>query len=277
MSFLFYFFVFLFGLCVGSFLNVVIFRLETGESVVKKSSHCPNCGKILRWYDMIPVLSFFILRGRCRDCGKKISWQYPVVELITGSLFLLIFWNLNFEIWDLFQILIFGFWIFIASCLIVIFVYDLRYYIIPDKIVYPAIVVVLISRIFSAFVVFNLPAPLVKGGVGGLIGNFLPFLFSAFGAAVFFLAIVLITKGKGMGIGDIKLAFLMGLILGWPNILAALFLAFFAGAVVGIILILVGRKTLKSQIPFGPFLVGGTIFVLLFGSQISSLYFKLFF
>lgn len=226
-----YFLIFIFGLSVGSFLNVVICRLETKESIVAKRSHCPQCGAVLKWYDLIPLLSFVFLLGKCRSCGKKINWQYPVVEIATGLLFLL-FFNLYF-------------YLIIICFLIIIFVYDLKHYIIPNKVVFPAII---LSFFYSIF-----------------IGSFLNFLLAALGASGFFLALVLVSKGRWMGMGDVKLAFLMGLILGWPNILAALFLAFLSGAVVGVALIIFGKKGLKSQIPFGPFLAGATVLMMLCG------------
>lgn len=227
--------IFLFGLAIGSFLNCLIHRLQTGESFFIGRSYCPHCKHQLNWFDLMPVLSFFILQGRCRYCQKKISWQYPLVEIATGLLFLLIF---NF------QLPIFNF--IIAPLLIIIFVYDLKHYIIPDKIIYPAVV---IAAIF----------------------NFTNWL-SALGAAVFFLAIVLVSRGKWMGVGDIKLGFLMGLVLGFPNILVALFLAFMMGAIIGIGLIVASKKTLKSEVPFGPFLVSATFIALFYGQQIINWY-----
>ncbi|MBU2037283.1 prepilin peptidase, partial [Patescibacteria group bacterium] len=279
------------GSAIGSFLNVIILRLRsgqvcrlaTGEDIVKKRSHCPKCGQVLRWSDLIPVVSFFILRGRCRDCKGKISWQYPAVEAATGLLFLAIFIFLFPELVEGFKILAFDFaslrsgdiigvfyFLYLISSLVVIFVYDLRHYIIPDKVLFPAIGVALGYRIFDAFAI-NPFRPLLnlRGGEGELLINALtiiyPYLLSALVASAFFLLLILITRGRGMGLGDAKLAFLMGLILGWPNILFALFLAFFGGALFGVSLIILGRKTLKSQIPFGPFLIGGTIILLLFG------------
>ncbi|OGZ24411.1 MAG: hypothetical protein A2896_01230 [Candidatus Nealsonbacteria bacterium RIFCSPLOWO2_01_FULL_43_32] len=236
--------IFVLGLMVGSFLNCVIYRLEQEKRFFKGRSYCPDCKHQLRWPDLIPVLSFLSLRGRCRYCQKKISWQYPIVEISTAAIFFLIF---NFQL-SIFNYLILPF-------LIVIFVYDLKYYLIPDKVIYPAIGMVLVYDF-------------LKSDIPGMSD----FLISAFGAAAFFLFIVLISKGKWMGIGDIKLAFLMGLVLGWPNILAALFLAFMSGAMIGIGLIFLGKKTLKSEVPFGPFLVAGTFISLFFGKIIINWY-----
>ena len=255
-NFLIYLSIFVFGLIFGSFLNCVIYRLHSGESFLKGRSFCPNCQHILSWPDLIPVFSFLILKGKCRYCHKPISLQYPLVELATGTVFLLIFWNLEFGIWDLlFRLLI--------SCfLIIIFVYDLKHYIIPDQVIYPAIVIAFLYNIYQ-FTIDNQQLT---------INNFL----SAFGAAAFLLTIVLISYEKWLGWGDVKLAFLMGLFLGWPKILLALFLAFFIGAIIGIELIILGKKTLKSEIPFGPFLVSGTFLALFFGQKILDWYLNLF-
>ncbi|MBU1136824.1 prepilin peptidase, partial [Patescibacteria group bacterium] len=148
---LIYFFIFLFGLSVGSFLNVVIFRLEKDKLILSGRSKCPKCKTVLKWHDLIPVLSFIFTWGRCRYCQKKISWQYPMVEIFTGIIFLLIFKQfslpageagiLNFQTLELFYYFI------IVSFLIIIFVYDLRHYLIPDKIVFPAIVIAVIFNL----------------------------------------------------------------------------------------------------------------------------------
>ena len=250
--------VFLTGLVVGSFLNCVIYRLNTKESFLFSRSHCPKCHHILKWYDLIPILSFIIVKGKCRYCQKKISWQYPLVEIATGIVFLLI---LNYEL----RIMNYGFnleimlnslFLILNSCfLIVIFVYDLKHYIIPDKIIYPAIITALIFNF--QFSIFNSS------------------ILSGLGAAGFFFLFWLISRGRWMGFGDVKLGFFMGLFLSWPNILVALFSAFFIGAIIGIGLIALGKKTLKSQVPFAPFLVIGTFIALFFGKEIINWYMSL--
>jgi len=236
--------IFIFGLIIGSFLNVVICRLETEKSIFFARSECPKCGVVLKWYDLIPVLSFLIQKGKCQYCSKKISWQYLIVEILTACLFLLIFREFSF-----FQIPNLIFYLIIICFLIIVFVYDLRHYIIPDKIVFPAIIIGLAYRLIY-------------------ISEIGSYILSAFIPAIFFLSLILISKGKWMGLGDVKLAFLMGLILGWPNILIAFLIAFFSGAIVGIFLILFGKKGFKSQIPFGPFLSGATILVMFFGPKL---------
>ena len=260
-----YFLIFIFGLSVGSFLNVVICRLETGESIISSRSHCPQCGAVLKWYDLIPLLSFIFLFGKCRFCRKKISWQYPAVEIATGLLFLSVILsvpsvilseakNLAVFIQDPSLTLRMIFYLITICFLIIIFVYDLRHYIISDKIVLPAITIAFIYQLSNLY-----PNPVEEYKL------LIPYLLAALGASLFFLSLVLFSRGKWMGMGDVKLAFLMGLILGWPNILTALFLAFFSGAIIGVALIIFGKKGLKSQIPFGPFLSGATILVMLCG------------
>jgi len=275
----FYLCLFLFGLAVGSFLNCVIYRTENGLSFLKGRSFCPRCNHQLSWQDLVPVLSFIFLGGKCRYCKKPISLQYLLVELATGLLFLLIF-NYQFPLLRQgfggqaifnqysiisFQNLFYLCYLLIVSCfLIVIFVSDLRTYIIPDEVVYGAILVsgiwYLVSGIFfQAYTKYYI----------------LNTIYSALAAASFFFAIVLISRGRWMGVGDIKLAFFMGLFLGWPNILVALFLAFFIGAIIGVGLILAGRKKLQSEVPFGPFLVTGTFLALFWGQTIIDWYLKI--
>jgi len=273
MEILIYFFIFLFGLAVGSFLNCVIYRLETGGNFFRGRSFCPKCKHILSWPDLIPLFSFLLLKGKCRYCQQKISWQYPLVEFSTAWLFVLIF-NLQF-ISTLSQFIT-TLYLFIISCfLIIIFVYDLKHYIIPDKIIYPAIAVAFLYQIISNFQwVAGGWRPISITNFQFLITNFYHPFLSAVGAALFFLFIVLISRGKWMGVGDIKLAFLMGLVLGFPNILVALFSAFLLGAIIGIGLIISGKKTLKSEVPFGPFLVTGTFIALFWGQEIINWYAK---
>ena len=281
MTFLLYFFVFLFGLTIGSFLNCVIYRLEKKQSALKGRSYCPHCKHQLKWYDLVPVLSFIILKGKCRYCYKKISWQYPLVEIGTALLFLLIF-NFQFSwqgnILSLTNQAIFNScFLFLISCfLIVIFAYDLKHYIIPDRVVFSGIAIVFVYKLIENLEFRNWN--LIENW-SLKIENFQPLLYSlgiGLIAAGFFLAIVLATKGRGMGIGDVKLGFLMGLFLGWPSIFVALFFAFLIGAIIGIGLILAQKKTLKSEIPFGPFLVTGTFIALFWGKELINWYFNLF-
>jgi prepilin signal peptidase PulO-like enzyme (type II secretory pathway) len=254
MEFLIYFFVFILGLAVGSFLNCVIYRLETGESFLKGRSYCPHCKHVLSWKDLIPLFSFLSLKGKCRYCKKKISFQYPLVEFFTGILF-----ALAIPIYgDRISIDLIFYWV-LTCFLIIIFVYDLKHYLIPDKIIYPAIAIAFLNQILTSN---------IEHLTSNLILGILPSLF--------FLTIILISHETWMGFGDFKLSILMGLILGWPKILVSLFFAFFSGAIIGSILIFLKRKTMKSQIPFAPFLVSGTFFSMLFGEKIINWYLNLF-
>ncbi|MCP6719508.1 MAG: prepilin peptidase [Patescibacteria group bacterium] len=260
--------IFVFGLIVGSFLNSIIYRLSTKESFLFKRSYCPHCKHILSWQDLIPILSFLILKGKCRYCKKPISIQYPLVELVTAILFTFIFFqNTTSLVYGYTPIisLHISFLLFVSCLLIIIFVYDLKHYIIPDKIIYPAILVTggwyLLSSVFFDFYT---------------IQEVLNAIYSAFVAAAFFLAIVLISRGKWMGVGDIKLALFMGFLLGSTGILVAMFSAFFIGAIVGLILIAFKGKSLKSEVPFAPFLITGTFLAMFFEEQIISSYFNLF-
>jgi len=259
----FYIFIFLLGLAVGSFLNCVIYRLEKNENFLKGRSHCPHCKHILSWQDLIPIFSFLILKGKCRYCHQKISWQYPLVELATGILFVLVSQStINNQQLTLFSILNLCYLLFVSCLLLIVFVYDLKHYIIPDKVIYPAIILTLIFNF--KFLIFNQPL-IFKNAT-----------LSALGATIFFLLIFFISRGKWLGFGDVKLAFFMGLFLGFPKILVALFFAYLIGAIIGIGLVLIGKKTLKSEVPFGPFLVTGIFFALFWSNQLINWYLNFF-
>ncbi|MBU2545230.1 prepilin peptidase [Patescibacteria group bacterium] len=242
--------VFIFGLFIGSFLNCVVYRIESKKSFLKGRSFCPHCKHTLSWLDLIPIFSYLFLEGRCRYCSKKISVQYPLVELLTGALFSLILWNFGLS-------LAFGFWVLVSSLLIILFIYDLKHFIIPDRVIYPAILLTLVFRIWNFVGNWEL-------GIG--------YFGATIGAAGFFLTIFLISRGKWLGFGDVKLAILIGLLLGFPNILVSLFSAFLIGAIIGVGLIFLKKKTLKSEVPFGPFLILGIYIALFFGDQIVKWY-----
>ncbi len=256
------FFVFLIGLFIGSFLNVLIDRLPRNEKITGRS-YCESCKKTLTWKDLIPLLSFIYLRGKCRFCKAELSFQYPLLEIITGVMFAFTLFHLPFTNYHLpftvDQILLTIYSLIIVSSFIVIFFADLKYGIIPDKIIFPSVLVTLV------YLFLNL---------NSLILNH---MFSAVGAFLFFLGIFLLTRGKGMGFGDVKLSFLLGLVLGFPGVALALYIAFLTGGFIGIILILWKKKSLKLAVPFGPFLIAGTLISLFFSEniipRISSLFF----
>lgn len=252
------FFSFILGLVVGSFLNSVIYGLEREKSISRIHSQCPECGHGLSVFDLVPVLSFILLRGKCRYCGGEISWQYPLVELGTGGLFVLSQHRAQKSPAILF------YWV-VVSLLILIFVYDLKHFVIPDRVVYPAMGLAVGYRLLQT----------IQGWLRATHGPPLPGLAAGLGAGVFFGLIYLISKGEWMGFGDVKTALFMGLFLGFPLVLVGLFSAVLSGALVGTVLILLGRKNLKSKVPFGPFLVGGTLFALFWGKAVLSSYFSL--
>lgn len=257
MIFFIRFFVFISGLSVGSFLNCIICRLEKEESI-KGRSYCPKCGHILSFLDLFPLLSFLFLKGKCRYCKKKISFQYPLVEIITGIVFLLIFnYQLSFssDLWSFGFIFNFLSLVIISSFLIIVFIYDFKHFLIPDFAVYSLVAV---ASVYSF-----------------LNGNFINGLFSATACFLFFLAVFLITRGKGMGFGDVKLSFFIGFFLGYPNFLISLFASFLIGAIIGVGLIAIKKKNLKSEVPFGPFLIIGTVIAFLFGEVIADYYISL--
>ncbi|MDD5689977.1 MAG: prepilin peptidase [Caldisericia bacterium] len=241
-------FIFVLGLIVGSFLNCVILRTYKGESFIVGRSYCPKCKHDLKPWDLIPVLSYLILRGKCRYCGNKISFQYPLVELSTAIIFSFVYLQVGLTSEMIYLLAI-------MAIFIVIFVYDLKYYIIPDKFVFSGI-------ILSAIWVF-------------LTGDILITFASAIGASLFFFLIWFFSKGLAMGFGDVKLAFLIGLLLGWPNVIVGLFLGFFFGAIIGTISLLINQKNLKSEIPFAPFLLSGAFVALFWGDKIVQWYLSL--
>ena len=249
---LYFLLIFLLGLCAGSFLNCVIYRLEQGKNLGGRS-FCPHCKKDLSWKELFPIFSFLFLGGKCMGCRGKISIQYPLVELATALVFILTFYFV-YPILVTYQLVYILYLFYVLSALIIIFVYDLKHYEIPDKVLLPAIAITfLYTAIFSWQSILN-------------------YLLAVLVSAGFFLIIFLVSKGRGMGFGDVKLAVLMGLLLGLPSVLVALFIAFVLGAIMGVILMIFQRKGLKSEIPFGPFLVLGTIISLFWGGAVIQWY-----
>lgn len=266
------FFIFIFGLIIGSFLNCLIWRLHKEESLWGRS-YCLKCKKQIAWYDNIPILSFILLRGRCRHCQRSISWQYPIVELLTGVLFVItVISNLGLVIWgseiadfiylDLItnyklHITILRDW-FIIAIMIIIFVYDLRWYLILDRVILPASVIVFILNLILGMSWLNLVISAIIGGG-------------------FFLVQFIISKGRWIGGGDIRLGIFMGLSLGRIDyLILAIFLAYFIGSIVGVGLILTGKKKWGSQVPLGVFLSAATIITIFWGEGIISWYLGLF-
>ncbi|MFQ5848823.1 MAG: prepilin peptidase [Candidatus Methylomirabilales bacterium] len=254
---------FVLGLVIGSFCNVCIHRIPEGESIVIPGSRCPNCRTAIRAYDNIPLLSFLLLKGQCRSCGHRISWQYPVVELLTGILFAVTVVRFGLT-WHT-AIL----WAFVAALVIVTFI-DLEHQIVPDVITLPGITIGLIWSVLTALLViggpptpvsFSPPAPL-EALLGTVVGGGILYL------------VAVLSRG-GMGGGDIKLTAMVGALLGWQEVLLTIFLGTLTGSVIALLLLASGRKGRKDPMPFGPFLALGAILALFWGDELIAGYFRL--
>jgi len=243
-----------FGTFIGSFLNVCICRLPQGESIVTPRSHCPHCQKMIGWYDNIPILSYLVLRGKCRGCRAPISLQYPLVEAVTGLFSLLLMLRFGPSLDYLF------YFAFVAA-LIVITVIDLYHQIIPDVISLPGIGVGLLGSLLLPDLVF----------LNSLIGMFLG------GGSLFLVATGYqwLFKREGMGGGDVKLLAMIGAFLGWRAVILTILLSSLIGSVTGILIILLKGKDFKYAIPYGPFLSLGAVFCLFYGEAIIRWYFSL--
>ena len=239
---------FLVGLCVGSFCNVLIYRIPKEEEFVKTPSHCMTCGHELKWYELIPVFSWLIQGGKCRACGVKLSAQYPVVELVNGSM------------WLLTGILFRGDWLTVAlycvlaSMLLVLSVIDWRIFIIPNGI---------------NLVIFLLGVVRVITGRG----NWLNYLIGCVSVSAVFLLLHIATGGNGLGMGDVKLVGAAGLLLGWQNMILAVLLGSLSGVVIHSVRM---KKGAGKRLAFGPYLAAGIWFAALFGSQLIRWYLGLF-
>ncbi len=238
--------VFIFGLALGSFYNVLIYRLPRNISVVFPSSHCPECKEPIRWYDNIPILSYLILRGRCRNCGARISLQYPLVELTSGLLAVLSYhrWGISYE--ALFMYVFF-------SALLVLSLIDLKFFILPDVITLPGIGVGLLSSLLREDMTF------LESLSGAVVGFLIPL-----GIYIYY---VKVRKMEGLGFGDVKLLSMIGAFTGIFGVLSALFLGSLAGLIFALPY-LVRNRNLQFAIPFGPFLSLGCFLGVLFKERI---------
>lgn len=256
---------FILGISIGSFLGAYTFRWPRGIAISRGRSFCPNCKKQIAWYDNIPVISYLLLRGRCRNCRQKISFRYPAIELTTASLFVLTFyfWNLCVQInqapvciWkDRLGIWALPYLILFVSVMTAIFTIDLESQLIPDNLVYLLLIITTLMLLISGE------------------KEFFKLLLSGFGASSALLLLHLLTKGRGMGLGDVKLALSLGVFLGWRDTLIWLYLSFILGAIVGLLLITIGRAKFGKAIAFGPFLVLSFFIVMLWGDKINN-YFR---
>ena len=272
MIWLIYIFAFAIGACIGSFLNVVIYRLPREMSIVNPPSHCPACGQPLSWHDNVPIVSFLLLGGRCRHCGVMISGRYALVEALTGILFLATVHG--FIGAETFTALHAAVVLIVASALVASSFIDIERRIIPDEITLPGIVLgcltgLMLPRVHDAadpvlkLIYDPLPLPvwgLVASLFGALAGGGFIYLSGVLGRIIF--------RKEAMGMGDVKLMAMVGAFLGWKVALAAIFLGCLYGAVLGVALI-VARSSKDTRIPFGPYLAMGVISAVFFNAQIA--------
>ena len=243
--------IFIFGICIGSFLNVCILRLPAGQSIVHPPSSCPRCGSAIRFYDNIPVLSYFLLRGKCRTCKTPIAFRYVLVELLGGCMAVCTYLRFGPTVTG-------GiYYLFIAALLVITFI-DLDHRIIPDVISLPGIP----AGVAASFMIPSLNT--VDALIGILAGGGILYLV-AWSYDRF-------TGKEGMGGGDIKLLAMIGAFIGWHGVLLTIFAASAIGTLVGILAMLKSRKTMKMAIPFGPFLSLGAIIYLFFGNELIFWY-----
>jgi leader peptidase (prepilin peptidase) / N-methyltransferase len=252
---------FCFGAVIGSFLNVVILRLPKEQTLTGRS-HCPVCGHTLGLFDLVPIFSFLFLRGRCHYCKTKISWRYFILETLTGLLFVLAY--LKTQPLNLPEVLILLKFLIVIATLVVVFVVDLEHFLILDSVVFPVSLIILLMNLsidyFSKTPILSMHSNLVSGLLG-----------AAFLWLLFFL-VWYFSKGQWLGFGDVKLAVLLGLILGWPLIFVGFMLAVISGGIISTCLLIFSGKTLKTQIPFGTFLAFGTILAMFYGEKLLSWY-----
>lgn len=249
--------IFIYGLLIGSFLNVLIYRIPRDENIAWPGSHCTSCGHDLKWHDNIPLLSYLFLRGKCRYCGQRINLQYPVVELCNGIIYLILYLRFyHIEKLD------FVFYSLIASALIAIAAIDLKEQLIPDSLVLSVLVFSILHKTF-----LHLHA-----------GIAFPFFDSVLGMLIaggLFLLIVLVSGG-GMGGGDVTLIGALGFVLGVRMILLVVFISFILGALISVFLLATSLKSRKDPIPFGPFIVLGYFIALFIGEELIVWYMYIF-
>lgn len=251
----------LLGLALGSFINALVWRIHEKRDFVKERSVCVHCEHTLEWYDLVPLFSWLWLRGQCRYCSKKISWQYPAVELATASLFVVSYlvWPYDLSFWQ--EAVVFAFWLVQLVGLITLFVYDIRWMILPNTIVYSLIALALFQRSFELIFIADNPALVFKEvALGALVGGGLFYL------------LYIVSKGRWIGGGDVKLGFLIGILLGPKLALIALLIAFYSAAIFILPLMALKKLSRKSKVPFGPFLIFGLIITMLASEKLLEIF-----
>ncbi|MBI2033632.1 MAG: prepilin peptidase [Candidatus Liptonbacteria bacterium] len=275
---------FLFGLAVGSFLDVIATRYNPNKFLLEKKviggrSRCAKCGKELGWFELVPVISFALQAGRCRSCKAKLSLEYPLVEILCGLIFVFVPFQVltPSNIQHLTSYLAAFLWILVFLTLLLITLIDLRLNLIPDEAnIFLVILGVLLIILTASH--FSLAEGSFLGpyaAITGLRQNiWLNHLIAAISSGLFFGLLIVITRGRGMGGGDLKLGAALGVVFGWPDILAILASAFIIGSLFSLVWILRRKKTLKSAMPFGPFLAIASVLIFFFGGDLARLYLK---
>lgn len=282
---------FVLGAAVGSFLNVVALRYDPDRflldrHIVGGRSHCPACGARLRWLELIPLLSFVLQGGRCRRCRARLSFQYPLVELVSGLIFVFVPQKLTFLFYlsDAALFFLTVLWIFALLTIFLISLIDARLRLIPDEAsIFLGLVGFSMLLVLSANIAalgYEVPPTSFLGHYALLFpwhkSPWLNHLAGSAFALLFFAFLIGITRGRGMGLGDLKLGAALGFLFGFPDIILLLILAFVIGSFVGLLVIASGTKTLKSFLPFGPFLGVAAALTFFFGGEIMATYFRLF-
>ena len=293
-----YLLLFILGLAFGSFFNVLILRYSPEGPLFDRKrlsgrSHCPKCFHELGVKELVPVFSFLFLRGKCSSCGQKISWFYPFTELATAILFAGVpyflnsfygisgaeFWSFTGPLWYYLFLLS---WLLIALTFLLIALIDFRYYVVPDElnvllVIFGALVSFLLFYHVRELLPFRTSFLENYAMIFAPTGNVLAdHLIGALGGGIFFELLVLVSRGRGIGFGDVKLAFASGIAIGWPDIGLAVFISFVLGGILGSLLLLFKRKGMKDRIPYAPFFVTGVAVTALFGQALVYGYFKLF-
>lgn len=269
-----------FGVCLGSFVNALVYRLHeqaTDPGYVKRAKHpiddylnnisifkgrsmCPNCHHKLAAIDLVPLFSYLWLRGKCRNCRKEISWQYPIVELLVAVLFVIsyIWWPASFDLAGTFSFVL---WLMFLTAFMALSIYDLRWFLLPDRIVFPLVGLAAFEVIVKSTVFNGGPQTVIDAGLGVIAI-----------AGLFYLLYVF-SRGAWIGFGDVKLAVVLGLLVGGPEKgLLVIFIASILGSILAIPMLLKGRAKTTTQIPFGPFLIIATMIVVLFGTNLTNFY-----
>lgn len=298
MHIFFYIILFLFGLSLGSFFNVLLLRYKEEKGLfnlknISGRSHCPHCLTNLKFKELIPLFSFFYQKGKCVYCRAKISYIYPLVEFLTGAIIVLTpyfinkfykvneiyFWMGKENFWYYILVLV---WLFVLLTLWLIVLFDFKYYLIPNELNF---ILLLLGLIYSFVIYYHLPNafPFKNSFLENysLVFSFtsnimLNHIGGAFLGGMFFLLLVLLTRGKGIGVGDVKLAFALGMVLGWPDIALTIIISFILGGFIALFTMILRKKGWKDKVPFAPIFVLGTLVTMFFGKELLTLYFSIF-